>query len=389
MSHAQSIMSRDTSGFSDGRARSARDRSYSDLFPESLAREWDELAERVDASPFLRPGWIAAWWCAFGAGELEIRTVRRDGRLAALMPVARRHGALRSVTNDHTPQFGLLAEDPSAATELARTLFVGKPRRVSIAALEAIGDSTEACLRAGDEAGYRVAVRPFQYSPFLEIKGDWPEYESTLSRSLVAGLRQSQRRLERLGKVSVRVIGGGEQLQERLEEAFAVEASGWKGARGTAIQSHPETQRFYTDVARWAATQGMFRLFLLRLDQCPLAMFYALVRCGVCHLLKGGYDPRYGRFSPGKLLMRAVVSDCFSTGLSRIEFHGDAEPYKLPWASAVQEQKRFEAFSRSPAGQLAWATFAYGRPAAKRTFQILGIWQLIESGWDLSGVGQF
>src|SRR5438105_12628854 len=39
---------------------------------EPLAREWDDLADRVSAPPFLRSGWTAAWWLAFGRGHLEV-----------------------------------------------------------------------------------------------------------------------------------------------------------------------------------------------------------------------------------------------------------------------------------------------------------------------------
>jgi CelD/BcsL family acetyltransferase involved in cellulose biosynthesis len=315
--------------------------------------------------PYIRPGWVTAWWRAFGVGNLEIHTLREDGRLVAVLPVARQRGALRSPTNYHTPQSGLLAEDWGAASQLARTLFTGRPHRVSIASLDPLGTGLNACREAAEEAGYRVVVRPFQRSPYLDIVGDMNEYQSRLSPSLIANLHRSNKRLDTQGKLSVEIANGRERLEELLEEAFTVEASGWKGARRTAIQSRPETRNFYTDIARWAAARDMLRLFFLRLDRRALAMYYALEERGVCHLLKGGYDPSYRRSSPGKLLMRAVISYGFAKGLSRIEFHGDAEPYKLFWAGAVQERKWFEAFSPSPAGQLAWAALAYGRPATK------------------------
>ena len=37
-----------------------------------LAEEWDGLADRVGAAPWTRPGWVAAWWRAFGSGRLQI-----------------------------------------------------------------------------------------------------------------------------------------------------------------------------------------------------------------------------------------------------------------------------------------------------------------------------
>ena len=86
---------------------------------EPLAAEWEELAEQTKASPFRRPGWIVAWWRALGKGALEILTIRRDGRLVAVLPLGRQFGALSSTTNWHTPDFGPVIQDPPALRALA------------------------------------------------------------------------------------------------------------------------------------------------------------------------------------------------------------------------------------------------------------------------------
>lgn len=332
----------------------------------SVAAAWDELAGRLAAPPFLRPGWTTCWWEAFGRGALEIHLLERGGRLAALVPLVRRRGALLAAMNCHTPELGLLAEDPAAAAALGRAVFAAAPHRVWIAALDPDGAALAAVRRGAREAGYRVVVRPYQTSPYLPIEGGWGAYRAGLSANLADDLRRSRRRLARQGEVAVEVADGRERLDALLAEAFEVEASGWKGRRGTAIRSRPATRRFYTGVARWAAGEGMLRLFFLRLDGRPIAMLYALETAGVCHLLKGGYDPAFGRSSPGKLLLDAALRHGFETGLGRIELHGDAEPYKLRWTGAVVERQLFEAFSRSPAGRLSWAVRGWGRRAARR-----------------------
>ncbi len=60
---------------------------------EDLAEEWDDLALRTGAPPFARPGWMRAWWSAFGArGALHPeRPPRRQlERRVATRPLARR-----------------------------------------------------------------------------------------------------------------------------------------------------------------------------------------------------------------------------------------------------------------------------------------------------------
>lgn len=346
--------------------------AYSPPHPETL-HEWDDLAGRLRVPPYQQPGWTQAWWRAFGNGETELHTLRKDGRLTALLPMMRRNKILESPANCHTPAFNLLAEDRHGTEALARALFESEPTHVSITSLDQSHPTLAACLDAAEEAGYRVVVKPFQRSLYIDVSGDWLAYQSALGDNMVRNLKRSLRQLEREGRVAVDVITGGEQLDERLREAFLVENSGWKGAAGTSILSDPHTQRFYTAVGRWAAERGILRLFMLRVDRRPLAMCLALQEHGVCHLLKAGYDPAYGRYSPGSLLMQSVIRGCFEARLSRIELNGDADPYKLSWAKATRDYQRLEAFAPTVAGQLAWASFTYSRPVTSRVRAHLGL----------------
>jgi len=346
--------------------------SYFPVAP-GLGAEWSDLATRLTAPPHLQAGWAEAWWRAFGQGTPELRVLRRDGRLVGVLPIARRHKLLESPANYHTPSFGLQAEDASAAATLSAELFADDPSHVSLTHLEPGSESLETFRAAAEDAGYRVVVRPFIKSLYLDVHGDWERYERDLGRNLLRDLRRSSRNLEREGKVSVEIMRGGKRLDGCLREAFAVEASGWKGAAGTAIQSGPRTQRFYTAIGRWAAERGTLRLYMLRVDRRPLAMCFALQEHAVCHLLKAGYDPAFGGYSPGTLLMHAMFRDCFESGVRRIELNGDAESYKLKWATESHEYKRLEAFAPGVAGQLAWAAFTYSRPVTSRLRERLGL----------------
>lgn len=336
-----------------------------------LAPEWNELAQRLAALPYLQLGWAQAWWQAFGQGEPQLHSVRRAGRLAAVAPLTRRNGLLESTANYHTPHFGLLAEDYPASLALAAALFADQPTHVSLSALDPDGESLRACRQAAADAGYRVVLRPFQRSLYLQLKGEWREYELRLGRNLLRNLKRARRQLQAQGVLDLDIVTGGAELERHLQEAFILEASGWKGATGTAIQSDARTRRFYTALARWAADRGILRLFFLRVGGRPLAMYFALQEHGACHLLKGGYDAGFGRYSPGSLLMHMTLHTCFASGLSRVEFNGDAEPYKFSWATTLREYQRFDAFAPTMAGQLSWAAFTYNRSVTSRLRQQL------------------
>lgn len=346
--------------------------SYAPSHPDTL-REWDELAQRLRVLPYQQSGWTQAWWRAFGYGEPELHTVRKEGRLVGLLPMVRRNKVLESPANYHTPSFSLLSADAESNATLAQALFANEPTHVSITSLDQAHPTLGACVDAAEQAGYRVVMRPFIRSLYIDLDGDANAFEAELGNNLARNLKRARRQLEEEGRVSVDVVTGGDRLDECLREAFLIENASWKGTAGTSILSDPRTQRFYTAIGRWAAERGMLRLFMLRVDRRPLAMCFALEEHGVCHLLKAGYDPAYGRYSPGSLLMQAIFRRCFDEHLRRVELNGDAEPYKQYWARSSREYLRLEAFAPTVAGQLAWAAFTCSRPLTSRVRSHLGL----------------
>jgi CelD/BcsL family acetyltransferase involved in cellulose biosynthesis len=332
----------------------------------AVAKEWDDLAERTAASPFVRPAWIDAWWTSFGGGKLRILAARRDGALIGIMPLEWRRGALRTPTNEHTPAFDLLAADEEAARVIAGAVFAGGVRAVTIERLNEDGPTLTKLRAALHAAGYRDAVRPVARSAYIRCAPSLVEHERSLSRNLRHDVQRRLRRLCETGAVSFEIADGSERLDELLDEGFAVEERSWKGAGGTAIGSDSRTRRFYRDVAHWASPLGWLRLAFLRLDGRAIAFQFDLEAGRTYYSLKIGYDPTHERFSPGKLLAHAMVSRAVSIGLDTYELLGTDEAWKYRWTETFHERVSLHAFSRSPAGLVAWSAFAHGRPLARR-----------------------
>jgi CelD/BcsL family acetyltransferase involved in cellulose biosynthesis len=333
---------------------------------ESLAREWDGLADRLGSSPFMRPGWIAAWWQAFGTGRLELLCARRSGRLVGVLPLGRRGAALRSPNKFHTPEFTILGEDDTAMRALADVAFASRPRRISIAFVDPASVAATQLGAAAVAAGYRVLRRALLSSPYVEIGTDWTTYRQRLSRNLRGDLRRCGRRLREAGEVTFEFHDGSEGLDALLRDVFAVEAHSWKAAQGTAIVSHDHVRSFYEQVVAWSAARGSLTVAILRLNDRPLATEVGLRESGVHYAIKGSYDASYARFSPGKLLFEAVLDRAFETGLERVELLGAEDPYKRAWTPHSRERDIVAAFAPSLLGSLEWVAEAHGRPLARR-----------------------
>jgi CelD/BcsL family acetyltransferase involved in cellulose biosynthesis len=265
-----------------------------------------------------------------------------------------------------------VAEDEEVLEALVDHAFRSEPRSLHLAFIHP-DDPLLAVLRdRASEGKYAVLERVLTRSPYLVIDESWEAFERTLSKNLRADVRRRLRRLEEEGQVAFEVDDGPERLDERLAEGFEIEAAGWKGSGGTAIASEERTRGFYTEVGHWAAGKGILRLAFLRIEGRAVAFLYDFEEAGVHYYQKGGYDPELSRLSPSKVLLHLMVQRAFDLGLSRFEFLGADEAYKLHWANATHDFTLFQAFSGSLPGLAERAAYAHGRPLVKRIRERVG-----------------
>ena len=333
---------------------------------EPISFEWERLARQTKASPFLWPGWIGAWWRAFGAGQLEILTTYEGDVLAGVLPLYRFRSGLSSTTNPHTPLFGFLAANQGATRQLSKALFARRPHRIELSFLSSTEAGVPLTLAAAEAARYRVLTESVQAAPYVDTDRTWESYEGALRRKFRGELRRRRRRLEEEGQLTLEISTGVERLDELLEEGFLVEGSGWKGDYGTSIGSHPRTRRFYTEAARWAAEHGWLRLAFLRLDGRAIAFDYCFECNRVHYLLKTGYDPAYRKFAPGMIIRHLMLKRAFAEDITTYDFLGEDYTWKREWTSNQQERVFLHMFAPTPLGLLNRSIFEYGRPVSAR-----------------------
>ncbi len=262
--------------------------------------------------------------------------------------------------------FGAVSTDSESAGSLVRALLGSGRGWLDLSPIDSGDPLVDELQRAAREAGARAISRRVLRSPYVELRGDWDGFQAQLPSRLRTNTARRWRNLSREGTLEVVFADGRDRLDELLGEGFAVEGSGWKDEAGTAIASQPRTERFYRDVASWAAGRGWLRLAFMRLDGRCIAFDFSIAQGGSLYSLKGGFDPAYRRFAPGTLLMREAIARAFAERLATFEFLGADDPHKLAWSETVRERVRLQAFPATVVGRAGLATLAYARPLAKR-----------------------
>ena len=340
----------------------ARPRFDADAASDRAESDWNGLVSLAGVPPFAHSGWVVPWSAMVGR-RLEMMVVRREGRPVAALPMIRRGGGVASAADWHVPILEAAAVDADALDTLARTITAGR-RRVIVDFCDAHGATAAAFRRVLTAEGFIVRERVRMCSPYIELAGDGARerFHGSLGGKKRRELRRRLRRLEEEGDVEITIEDGSADLSRLLDEGFAVEGSGWKGAAGTAIRSRPRVDRFYREVARWASGQGWLRLGFLRVDGRAIAFDLSIVAGNTEWLLKTGYSPAWARYAPGSLLRAAAIERAFAQGLASYEFAGSAEPWKLEWTNTCRDIVMIDGFAPTPAGR----TLLIGARVARR-----------------------
>jgi CelD/BcsL family acetyltransferase involved in cellulose biosynthesis len=116
-------------------------------------------------------------------------------------------------------------------------------------------------------------------------------------------LRRLERRLGEQGSLAYEELTQPAETGDWVERFLAVEASGWKGQRGSALASTEANRHFFTRAATLGAERGRLMMLEMRLDGRPVAAkCNFLAAAGGGFTFKIGYDEAYRRYSPGTLL---------------------------------------------------------------------------------------
>jgi CelD/BcsL family acetyltransferase involved in cellulose biosynthesis len=342
---------------------------------EALRVEWNAVVARgpVDV-PFARHEWIAAWLDAFAAPDAPLHVLvarapsgdpagmacfleERDGRVVRLVAPA----------NDHSCRVEWALGPDASGAVAALWAHVRDRMHWDVLLLRDVprDGPTSVLVEALARADRHLTGRwQSMRTPYVELRGG-PRAEDRTSAKFRANLRRRLKRLAELGAVALVRVDGRDGLDTALGEFLALESSGWKGARGSAVALDPRLVRFYTRIARDAADRGGLAIRALTLDGRAIAFDLGLVHRGTFYLPKTAYDEELGAASPGQLLQREVLAECEARSLERFDFLGPDMAWKRDWEPEHATHDWLYVYRPSFAGRAMHTLKHRVRPAVK------------------------
>ncbi|MFQ6105368.1 MAG: GNAT family N-acetyltransferase [Candidatus Glassbacteria bacterium] len=152
------------------------------------------------------------------------------------------------------------------------------------------------------------------FGSYIPVVGSFEDYHARLQARFRRNLRRLGRKFQRLGNTSVSFHTNGLNAHEHLKKFIEIEASGWKGRRGSAIACKPSAVSFFTALTRKLAEIGWLEWHFLHAQGRAIAGQLAIKVNRSLIIFKIGYDETYAQFSPGSILFEKMIERAFETG---------------------------------------------------------------------------
>jgi len=270
---------------------------------DHLAKPWNDLAHAGTLGPTADAIWMRCSWSAFGDSDrrLALHALYDGDRLIAVLPLRRTGRLLRAwsapVNTKHTPYWAFaLAEDrPDAGGTMLQRLL-GSADVIDLRPLRGSGPICAALTAAAEAAGATACKDRAGGDIVIDLVRPWERLRRSLNKKVIANTDRRHRHLQKLGKLTYGLVRGGGQLGQVLQECFDLEATGWKGQRGSPILANRKTIHFYTELAFEEAKAQRLAIYTLRLDGRLIAFDYCLRGQGNINVLKESYHPKWARY---------------------------------------------------------------------------------------------
>ncbi len=335
---------------------------------EQLALEWRFLCQESSSDePYFQPEWIAAYVRAYlPPRALLLLTARTGDKLSAVLPLmpGRVNVAgvplrrLRGAYRPYTSRFDLTRCDGPIGDVAVNALWTFLKDLPDWDVLEfpdvPQGGALEVLLRLAQADGFPTGRVRSMNSPYVSLSG-WDGREDYFLRQVdsrfASTFRRRRRRLTEQGPLVLRASKDADPDLLRL--FFDLEASGWKGRRGTAIRNDPRQLQFYEEVARCWARFGYLRLHFLEHQGKAIAGQFGFTHRRRHSLPKGARAEEYDRYGPGHLLIDVLLRECAQQGLGEFDFLCEDDPWKLSWTSQMRPHSHLYIFRKNLRGRLA------------------------------------
>ncbi|HPS32652.1 MAG TPA: GNAT family N-acetyltransferase [Anaerolineaceae bacterium] len=316
---------------------------------DALAPEWDLLFSRSHVQvPFLRFGYLRAWWQSLGGAEwppeksaLRIITARERGELVGIAPLFLSSKpewppALRLIGSVEVSDYLDLLSPPKRLADFLTGLLAflqGDPelRGYPLELLNLREDSTTLQMlpAAAESSGYTYTEERLQPSPYISLAESWEAYLAGVNKKQRHEIRRKVRNAENRHQTDWYSVQDASRLEEEVDDFLAM----MRQDPRKAAFLNPAMREHLQATARFAFGQGQLHLAFLTFEGHKAAAYFSFIEGGKLWVYNSAWEPAYAPCSPGWVLLARVIEWAIAHGLREVDMMRGDEDYKYKFGA--------------------------------------------------------
>lgn len=289
---------------------------------------WWNVQPAAHEIPFLHTAFLQSWISGLMPIDQQphIQVLFKDGSPAAAAPMVKAKRRLRSMVDQFAP-FDLVSTDEPETTEYLPVWLNGS----SVAHFYKVRENSALVKQAPLQP--RWMVTKTRVTPYVDLSRGIEAIRASTSKEHRRAIQRRTRRLYEIGELQFIDHPESQDISSVLESGLALEAKGWKGARGSAVLRRPEFERWYRILTDIAHQNGWLRLSTLNLDGQMIAFAYDIVYGNRRFGMLSAYDesPEMKPLSCGTILVDRILEQSTADGLLAYEFGHGSREWKRNW----------------------------------------------------------
>ena len=319
--------------------------------PEKLLPVWDGLLSQSRfRNPFLTPLWNQLWLRHFGESlavkAFLLRTSQGDPlALGVFFNSMEKEGSNRLTLLgagdvwDYRDLILPAEEEEKALGALAGYWAEGPWGEVEFHGISEFSPTLRFLPALLRSCGFEVTEAVEEVSVFLDLPRTWDDFLARLDSKDRHELRRKMRRLEREAAFEI-VEGQGKNLDEKIDIFLALHR---KSRKDKAEFMTPEMEAYFREIARRFEEKEWLSLPFLRVEGKEIGAYFSFRYEGVEYVYNSGYDPEYGRLSPGIVLAATCIRRAIERGTTVFHFLRGKEDYKYRLGGREEKIYRIKA----------------------------------------------
>ncbi|HVI02512.1 MAG TPA: GNAT family N-acetyltransferase [Enhygromyxa sp.] len=304
-----------------------------------LRDEWRTLCEQCPwATPFQRPEWLLAW-----AGQLRPErpwtiAVRERGRLIGLAPLflyRRGNARVLALLGAGASDYGDVLALPGRERAVVRAMLSALARRRArwdVCELDEVRPAISPLTRLTLPRGWSMRVSTQSTCPSLALPARVDELSRHVPPRHLRRFEQYRRRAASAGTLALE-RATPDTCERLLDTLFDLHEARWRAHGKPGGFADSRVRALHREAAVALAKQDALALYVLRIDQRPIACLYGYEHDRTLYFYLGGFDPAAASLSPGALVLGLVLETSIQRGLTRFDFLRGSEAYKYWWGA--------------------------------------------------------